>query len=1681
MELRASKGRISGNGRLSAAGARLDFKGHADLSENIDADLTLTIPDVWRTAGVLAGTQFLADFYPSGLGPVPEIGGSAAVRGHIRGSLKDPKFAVTVQAYDLLSGDLSLSGVRIEAAGDRGSVDLKRLSAAVNEGSITGSGRIVFRKDSFEPGAGTSGRLELSNIPLDPFASLLPSGPAEDAAGVLNGGAEIYMDEKGIQAEFRMEAAPLTFHGAVFDKVAARGRFGNGELTVESLTIESRDSALEGHFGWDIAGGGFHASLIGNRIPLAMAGAFLPGMPPIEGMARFVIEGEGTVEEPRFTVSVSLDNAAAEGFHIPRLEFDAFGDGAAAAAILSVPSLNLKAEAGIAFEDVFNIHGRLDMPGISLAALLPQSFGDAPEPGAEDSVLSAELVFDFPILKPEDFQAKGTLALRDTGFLASRIMDRPTEAADSGSLDARFSIRGDPADIENLEVELNLSNFHLSSGDLRIRNTAPVEILMREGTIRLKDLLLAADNSELGLSGFYRIAPEPEIEASLRMKIDLAPFDALVPEARIGGAVTADLAVSGNPAQPDIQGRVEIQDLFARVRDFPLNLTGIRGDVNFDGEAAVLSRVRGAANGGSFTLEGRIDHGGFRRASADSLRMALRNFDLVFPEGFRSVSNADLELRGLWGNMTLSGEAGMLRGFYREDIHPGVELLAMIRYATPPSPEDFPPFLRDLNLDINLSSVEPIRVRNNLTDIELEPRLHVSGTPPFSLLSGQVQNARVGQAFLGDRRYTVESIRVEYLGTEITDFLIDIVAHTRVRWNTQDVDIRLHLSGPIDKPSYNLTSANAPHLSGDDLAFLLLTGKTLSDISGSALDTLGGQMIQYFATPLTSPVTEGLKSLLKAEDVVIEPLNIASEEDPGARLTFRKRVSDRASVTYSADITRSQRQTWILDYDLSRSFQISAFHKDDGTYGSSFKHSFTIGGRRAAVRTSDAAVFEAGTFAGIVFRGNPAFPDAVLEALTSNMKSGQDFSYGDLYTSIEDLLLFYKEQGYVNAVISPNILRDEDGRIDIVLDIDSGRPASFVFSGDSVPKRLKATVQEAWRGEFPESANLVEARTLLLDGLRLKRYFAAEVTTEKRESDDLIEYVFTVRKGGRYRIRELDIRGSEPLSPRDVQRTVREYIMARTKGPWNLVIDTSAALTALNRRYQDLGYRSAVISSPQIDVDHSSRKLEIRLDIAAGPRSFIGNVVYDGLESFESGHLDSRLSLRPGSAFSPTRVQEDRNVLLTFYRSRGYVDAFVSARVVPRPGEDHVDLVYEIREGSRHTVGNVEVEGNSRTKTSFILREARLAEGEPVSLETFARSKKRLYDTGVFRGVDISNRPAENGGDGDTVVVSVEESPPFAVTYGLRYNSEEKLGGFGELGFSNLFGGGRRGFFSYRENLRQTDLRFSLRMPYLFGIRFNTLTSLYAQKDIRDFFATETRGVSVQQEIRLPMDFSLTYLYRFNRIHTYELESWGPFPFDFTINLSELAWNLVRDRRDDRLNPKSGSFFSASLTYAPEALGSDLPYVSFFGQYTAARELGGGFVWSSGLRLGLADAYDQVLIPAKRFYAGGGNSIRGFKLDSLGPIDPYLERAEGGEAVLIVNSELRFPIFSLLGGAVFYDFGNVYATARDLSLSDLRHGAGFGLRADSPIGLLRLDLGFNLNPRPGEPRRVLFFSIGQAF
>jgi outer membrane protein assembly factor BamA len=351
--------------------------------------------------------------------------------------------------------------------------------------------------------------------------------------------------------------------------------------------------------------------------------------------------------------------------------------------------------------------------------------------------------------------------------------------------------------------------------------------------------------------------------------------------------------------------------------------------------------------------------------------------------------------------------------------------------------------------------------------------------------------------------------------------------------------------------------------------------------------------------------------------------------------------------------------------------------------------------------------------------------------------------------------------------------------------------------------------------------------------------------------------------------------------------------------------------------------------------------------------------------------------------------------------------------------------------------------------------------------------------------------------------------------------------GFFEVGRRNLWGKNRSIDLFTRLSLRPRNTAdpsyglneyrgvLSYREPRAFGWNADAFVTGVLERAIRSSFSYDRRALQAQLVRRLRPRLSVSGHYSFERTKLFD-EQIAPedelivdrlYP---RVRLSSFSTAILRDTRDDPLDPAEGTLLGLDSELAARIIGSQVGFAKVFGQAFWFRRLPGArrIVFASGARVGLGRGFSQDVqrlgpivgptgaavdtieeIPAsERFFAGGDNTVRGFALDRLGD-EATLDAngvPTGGNAVFVFNGELRVHVWRDFGAVGFLDVGNVFARVSDIDFGSLRGAVGFGVRYQSPFGPLRFDVGFKLDQQTfanGSRERLTAYhiSIGHAF
>jgi outer membrane protein insertion porin family len=673
---------------------------------------------------------------------------------------------------------------------------------------------------------------------------------------------------------------------------------------------------------------------------------------------------------------------------------------------------------------------------------------------------------------------------------------------------------------------------------------------------------------------------------------------------------------------------------------------------------------------------------------------------------------------------------------------------------------------------------------------------------------------------------------------------------------------------------------------------------------------------------------------------------------------------------------------------------------------------------------------------------------------------------------------FLRNQGHWRSEV--DYRRDTaNGRLDIVFRVTAGdvyRLAGFELTGVSAFSRAEVEALMAVRPGDLYVAEALDTRTAALVARYHRSGFARVRIDQEMEERErpagrtetgqwrLVRLVVT--EGPRTTVGTVQVTGQRALHESDV----RGRIQLQPGMPFVEPL-LAADRDAIAAVYLDRGFaRVRVDARPTID--SADGRVNIVFTIVEGEQVVVDRVLIVGNRRTSTETIERALTIAPGKPLGVAEVLESQRRL----RALGLFSR-VTLTDVGEPGEARRDLVVTVEEAPPTTIG---------------------------------------YGAGVEAGQylrqDVVDGPAE-------------------------YRVELAGRGFFEVGRRNLWGSNRSVNLFTRVSLRPTTVpeeasagnQFgfneyrvlaTFREPSVFGTRADGRITGYFEQAVRSSFNFVRRGVQVELAQRLRERLSLVGAYSLSEVRLFD-ERIAPvdrpdidrlFP---QVRLSKFSVASRRDTRDDVLDPTRGMVIGVDGDLAARAIGSQVGFIKGFGEvftYRLAPKLRRS-VFAAGARLGLARGFtrtavrvnedgDEVIGPdgqpiidevsdlpaSERFFAGGDTTVRGFARDALGDVGTLDPNGfpTGGNALLILNAELRTPVWRELGSVVFVDAGNVFRRASELDLGALRVSAGFGVRYKSPIGPVRVDIGFKLDRREQfegqlEPRYVVHFSIGQAF
>ncbi len=763
---------------------------------------------------------------------------------------------------------------------------------------------------------------------------------------------------------------------------------------------------------------------------------------------------------------------------------------------------------------------------------------------------------------------------------------------------------------------------------------------------------------------------------------------------------------------------------------------------------------------------------------------------------------------------------------------------------------------------------------------------------------------------------------------------------------------------------------------------------------------------------------------------------------------------------------------------------------------------------------------------------------------------GRPYDRVGLERRLEEYASELRDRGFYVATVEHAArvgIRGES--VDLTITVDQGPRVVVTFVGDPLPADQRATLVEIRREGSIDEDLLEDSARRIVAYLTDQGYWRASADFRRREEDGLLEVIFDVSRGGLYRIAAVETTGADSVTTSDlfalvdvqsgvpfVQTRLDDAIVRLTghyrrlgfsdvsiQGSVEETPSATAGPTVIARIAIDEGVRTRVASLRfEGNESASAADLTAQLGVREGVPFYAPDIVLSRdlillhylNRGYQSATVEARAEFRADRALCDVvfSVNEGAEIRIDHVLIVGN----------ERIGSDTIRRELLLTSGDPLALDDL-IESQRRLRALGVFRSVQITEitGTQSNARDLLVTVEESPATSIGYGGGLeAGRRLRRRADG-----SANEELEFAPR------------GFFEIGRRNLWGKNRSVDLFTRVSVRRGDdvqqtvdqsagfgfneyrVVGTFREPRPFGWNAEFLTSAFFEQAIRSSFNFNRRGVNTEIVRRLTPEFNLSARYSFDRTRLFD-ERINPadellidrlFP---KVRLSKVSTAIVRDTRADPLDPRNGNLLSVEAELAGRGIGSEVGFAKALFQGFLYRQLPQGrVVLAIGARVGLAvgfprnvvredesgnprvDSFGQPLVdevddlPAsERFFAGGDSTVRGFALDRLGTTETIDSDGfpKGGNALIIVNAELRMPVWRDVGAVIFLDAGNVFARLSRFDVGEIRGSVGFGVRYRSPVGPIRVDLGFKLDRRRfandvREPRTALHVSIGQAF
>ena len=666
----------------------------------------------------------------------------------------------------------------------------------------------------------------------------------------------------------------------------AQVRFqGTGDALHSNLLIRLAAGSAQGQVAFYPKQEGYDAVLQATNIQLQKLQSLRARNLDVAGTLNLKASGRGTLKDPQGTASLTIPQLTVQKQQIRDVNFQGNVANHQAAFTLGsdISSVPLKAQGKVALTGDYYADLALDTPVIPLQPIL--------------------------------------------------AVYAPSQAAAvSGRTEIHATVRGPLKKTEALQAHLNVPtlavNYRAAAAagappaNLQIAAVRPITADYSNGVLSLQPGEIKGTDTDVRFQGQMPLDGNGPSTLSVQGAINLAIAEVFDPTLTSGGQIQFDINAAGHKPAENVEGQIRIVNASFSTPDAPIGLAKANGVLILRRDRVDISQFTGDVGGGTVTASGGV---AYRPAVQFHLAMKGEGLRLLYPQTVRTDLGLSLTMTGTTQAALVAGQVNL----NSISFTPGFDLMSFANQfngvATPPPTQSFADNIR---LSVGVRSTNQLNAVSQAVSIQGDANLRVVGTAANPVIVGRV-NLTGGDAIVLGNRYTIQGGTIAFLNPVQTEPVLNVQVNTDI----QQYKIALRFRGPFDRLQTNYTSD--PALSQADIIHLIAFGSTeeAANAAPAQSTTLGAESL--IASQVSSQVTNRLQKALGVSQISLDPQLGATtaNQQQGARLTVRQRVTSKLYVTFSTDVTTTEFSAVQMQYQLNRKWSLSGVRDQNGGFG----------------------------------------------------------------------------------------------------------------------------------------------------------------------------------------------------------------------------------------------------------------------------------------------------------------------------------------------------------------------------------------------------------------------------------------------------------------------------------------------------------------------------------------------------------------------------------------------------------------------------------------------------------------------------------------------------------------------------------------------------------------------------